>query len=332
MNYEAKAYAVKWESDIRNNSASGGLFPAIAKYILEERNGYVCGCVLEDLIPKHIVSNKWNDIERMQDSKYVQSSIGTCFSEISDLLKNGETVLFTGTSCQVKGLLEFLEIKKIESAGLLTMDFFCHGVPSPLIWKEFLSYYELKKNREVVGYRFRPKKYGWRRNNHLNSLFYKCGNSIKEDNWSYLGAHIWDSLFFGNMCLRPSCYECHFATHLKPADITMGDFWGIEDCLPVFDDGKGCSLAIIHTLKAQQILDDINYIDKEKVEVGDAIKKQINSKGPCKRPETRDSFWKCYHEYGFSNLIKSYCFYNPKRRSRAFLNRILFQFGLRNKA
>ena len=158
-----QAFAAKYVNDIRSDSASGGLFPALAKYVLENKNGWVCGCVLnqESLMPEHIVSNNWLDVQRMQDSKYVQSNMQDCYSRIGELLKKNQMVLFSGTSCQIAGLYSFLDAKRIRKDSLMTVDFFCHGVPSPQIWKEYLSFYKKKKKRTPIGYRFRSKKYGW---------------------------------------------------------------------------------------------------------------------------------------------------------------------------
>ena len=104
--YKVKAYAFKNNDDvIRSHSASGALFPAFAEYFILILHGYVCGCILdENLNAKHIVSNKWSDVLRMQDSKYVQSDMSHCFPAIGRLLLKGNYVLFSGTSCQVAGL------------------------------------------------------------------------------------------------------------------------------------------------------------------------------------------------------------------------------------
>lgn len=166
-----QTYAAKWENNVRSKSASGAFFPANAKYVLEEKKGYVCGCVLnrQTLMPEHIVTNNWPDIQRMQDSKYVQSNMKNCYCEIGELLNKGQIVLFTGTSCQVSGLYSFLEAKHISSENLLTIDFFCHGVPSPKIWKDYLRFYEEKRKRTPIGYRFRSKQYGWGSSSHGSS-------------------------------------------------------------------------------------------------------------------------------------------------------------------
>lgn len=156
-----KAYAVNHRDiAVREHSASGALFQAAARDVLEN-GGYVCGCVLEDLEVRHIVSNKLEDVARMADSKYVQSNMADCFPKIASLLRQGEMVLFSGCSCQVHGLLKFLSAKNISDEKLLTMDLICHGVPSPKIWRSYIEFYELKTGRTVADFRWRSKKYTW---------------------------------------------------------------------------------------------------------------------------------------------------------------------------
>lgn len=95
------------DEKIRMNSASGGAFYGIAEQFVEN-GGYVCGCVWDnDLEACHIVSDKIDDVLRMQSSKYTQSNMKNCYSEIKELLKAEKKVFFTGTACQVsrfKGL------------------------------------------------------------------------------------------------------------------------------------------------------------------------------------------------------------------------------------
>ena len=347
---ETRAFAVQYKDDaVRKKSASGAFFPAVAKFFLEEKKGYVCGCILgEDLLPKHIVSNDWQAIQKMQDSKYVQSNMGNCYVEIAALLKDGQWVLFTGTSCQVNGLKSVLCTKKINAEHLLCIDFFCHGVPSPRIWKEYLSFYEKQKHRKIVGYRFRCKKYGWGKNsmgsNYLNSVnlgdspLVKLPNknsasqngetTSKWDDFSY-EARMWREIFFSNLCIRTYCHSCPYTTVQKPADITMGDFWGIENVAPEFDDGKGCSIVLLRTPIAKELFHQLKIHCKQ-VELADAIKKQANAFYPSPVGTQRESFWKDYSAYGFDYVAKKYFGYTPKERAKSFVKRILFELKLRN--
>lgn len=331
--WQSKAFALQYHDEpVRMNSASGGLFPAFANYYINTLHGYVCGCVMdEELTAKHIVSNRWEDIERMQDSKYVQSDMGRCMTDIVKLLRAGQHVLFTGTSCQVNGLLFLLDSKKIDRSNLLTIDFFCHGVPSPKVWKDYVHYYEKIKGSKMEGYRFRNKTYGWgkgaqsRGTGFLSTWQWK--GTQHED--FRLIARIWPRIFFSNLCLRSYCHNCPYTKVDKPADITMGDFWGVEDFRPNFDDHKGCSMAITHSEKAESILKKLENTEILEVSIDEVIKKQGNAFAPSRPHCLRDEFWSDYNNGGIPAVLPKYFFYTGKGRLKAFVKFVLFKIHLR---
>lgn len=331
--YPPKAFALQYHDEpVRRNSASGALFPAFANHFINTLGGYVCGCVLdENLTAKHIVSNQWHDVVRMQDSKYVQSDMGLCISEIMKLLKDRQYVLFSGTSCQVNGLLSALEHKHIDTRNLLTIDFFCHGVPSPMIWKEYVYYYEKKKGKKMEGYRFRNKTYGWGKGTQSRGTGFLS-------TWKWKGAYhtdfriiarMWPRIFFSNLCLRTYCHSCPYSNVNKPADITMGDFWGIEDFHPDFDDHKGCSLAIIHNEKAEALMKELKDTEVLEVSLDEIINKQGNAFAPSKPHVRRNEFWKDYAANGFSYLLPKYFNCSTIGRFKAEVKYILFKLHLR---
>lgn len=333
---KSDAYAVQNKrDDVRKNSASGALFPAFADLFINQKHGYVCGCILDEtLTPRHIVSNAWGDVEKMQDSKYVQSDMGNCCAQVCELLKKGKSVLFTGTSCQVAGIYAACSQKRIATTNLLTLDFFCHGVPSPKVWQDYLRFYAQEKHRKVVGFRFRSKQYGWgvtsRGTGHLNTVnFFNCIQMPCRDNVSY-AARMWRSVFFSNLTLRTYCYSCKYTTALKPADITMGDFWGIDKVAPQFDDGKGCSLAILHNDKAETFFNELESVEALAVSLDDCIKKQVNAFQSSSKPLNRDTFWRDYRENGFTFVAKKYFNYNYTFRIKGRIKRFLFNLRLRN--
>lgn len=333
---QSTAYAVQNRNDkLRRNSASGALFPAFADLFINKKRGYVCGCILdENLTPRHVVSNSWADVEKMQDSKYVQSDMTDCLERICELLKAGTAVLFTGTSCQVAGLYTACAQRRIDTANLLTLDFFCHGVPSPQMWHEYLRFYSRRMHRTVIGYRFRYKEYGWgvkaRGTAHLNTVKYANRfNRQCRDSLTY-AARMWRTVFFSNLTLRTYCYSCKYATAQKPADITMGDFWGIENVAPKFDDGKGCSLAILHNDKAASLFKELEDVETLPVALDAAIRRQANAFNPCAIPENRARFWQDYREHGFDHVAQKYFFYTLKFRIKNSAARILCALGLRN--
>ena len=135
--------------------------------------------------------------------------------------------------------------------------------------------------------------------------------------------------FFSNLCLRPSCYKCNFATYLKPADITMGDFWGIDTILPEFYDNMGCSVAIVRNHTAMEVLDAIENLEKQEVPLEDGIKKQANAFKPSTKPEAREAFWNDYRMMSFKQVAHKYFAYKATRRLKCWVHRAMFQFGLR---
>lgn len=327
------AYALQYHDEIvRKHSASGALFPAFANYFINTLHGYVCGCVLDEYLrARHIVSKQWSDVERMQDSKYVQSDMGTCIAEICTLLKDGKYVLFSGTSCQVKGLLSVLEVKHISTENLLTIDFFCHGVPSPLIWSDYVCYVQHKKRFKAEGYRFRNKTYGWGKG------ILSRGTGFLST-WKYLGiwhevhslvARIWPRIFFSNLCLRGYCHVCPYTNIDKPADITMGDFWGIEDSHPNFDDHRGCSMAIVRSMKAERVINILPNTEVLKVSIDEVIKYQGNAFAPSTPNVHRTEFWEDYANKGFPFLMQKYFHYSTVGRIKARIKYILFKLHMR---
>lgn len=160
--------------DVRLRSSSGGAFTFLATQILQE-NGVVFGVMLnDDLMPVFSWTETKNGLEAFRGSKYVQAEVGNAFVDCEQFLKQGRKVLFAGTPCQVAGLRHFLR-KQYEN--LLLVDFLCHGVPSPMVWRQYLSSLlrptgaAAGKNTDFVslnaiptgkwGISFRDKELGW---------------------------------------------------------------------------------------------------------------------------------------------------------------------------
>ena len=71
---------------------------------------------------------------------------------VKEDLINKKKVLFTGTPCQIVGLKLFLG-KRSTDDNLLLCEILCHGVPSPLIWKEYLNFVQLKTKSNIIDYK-----------------------------------------------------------------------------------------------------------------------------------------------------------------------------------
>lgn len=234
------------DDDVRMKSSSGGLFTLFAKKILSE-HGVIFGAAFDnELMVHHVSVETLEELNRLQGSKYLQSSIENTYQEAEQFLKAGRKVLFTGTACQIAGLKQFLR-KKYNL--LYTVDVLCHGVPSPKVWKRYLEHSEKYHGGAVTQVFFREKKFGWK----AYSMKLKFSNSkvyeriFKKD--------LFMRLFLSNMCLRPSCHDCKYKSLDRPSDITIGDSWGIEHYMPDMDDDKGTSVVLVHSQQGEQLFD-----------------------------------------------------------------------------
>ena len=217
-------------------------------------------CILDDnlnVLHKRAVTADERDA--FKGSKYVQSDLGNIFSDILDDINDGLLVLFVGTPCQCGGLKSYLYQKKISTDNLILADMVCHGAPSPLIWKEHVSFIQKKSAKRIKDYRFRLKVNGW--HNHTEMIIYDDGKTDYKSDLSQINK----KLFHANLTLREACYNCKYTNLNRCSDITIADFWGIEKHMPDFDDNKGISLILINTQKGIGIYNAIksNLDDRE---------------------------------------------------------------------
>jgi len=135
-NPEPDIYAFSAEEKILYDSSSGGIFTFLAEHILKA-GGYVVGAAYDSkFFVNHVIFHNMEELDKIQRSKYLQSSTGNTYKEVKELLDKGESVLYSGCPCKIAGLLRFL--KKIYD-NLYTVDLLCHGVPSPKLFQEHLN-------------------------------------------------------------------------------------------------------------------------------------------------------------------------------------------------
>lgn len=293
-----QAWAV-WHADeeIRLASSSGGFFSLLAKAVMDQQ-GVVYGAAVINKKVKHIRISDHEEIVSLRGSKYVQSEIGRCYLEAEKDLKAGKWVLFTGTPCQIEALKSFLS-KEYER--LICMDFICHGVPSPKIWEHYARMREDEHGSEIKSISFRDKRNGWKRYGlsieFLNESVYYLNKS--ED--PYLRSFLWD------LSLRPSCYECVFKKQNRRSDITVADFWGVDQVETQMDDDKGTSLVIINTAKGQVFFEELyNQMHFKQVDAQKAIAHNPVMIKSVRKPKARDSFMKEAFQKDFSECVKQY--------------------------
>lgn len=299
-------YAV-WHKDeiTRLQSRSGGVFTALSDFILDN-GGVVYGCCLTDELEiKHIRAERKRERDLMRGSKYAQSTLGDTFKEIKKDLNGGKSVLFTGTSCQVAGLKNYIGDS---NRNLLLVDIVCHGVPSPLIFSEYIRYLERKRNKRIVAFDFRNKnKYGWR--DHVETIYYNDDSA--ED------SKVYTTIFYDHNCLRPCCYVCKFKKLTHPGDITIADYWGVEKAAPQYDDNKGTSLVMINTIRGEEIFDRVREkLVWQRTSIEDSMQPPFY--GPFSEPKSRERFWREYKNKGIDRIIDKI---SRKTRKKAIVNR-----------
>lgn len=247
---ETKAYAALSKNDeTRLESSSGGIFSELAKLILQA-NGIVYGAKYDnDFKVIHTGIEDIESLKELRGAKYSQSDLSTIFQTVKKQLNNGRQVLFSGTPCQIGGLKAFL---KKDYDNLYCIDFVCHGVPSPLVWKKYIEYRsQVDADNQVPEYiNLRNKESGWSHYSYQVEFAYSKSNHYLCQN----DKDLYMSLFVNNYILRRSCSNCYYKDYSRESDITLGDFWGIWDILPSMDDNKGTSVVFTHSNKGEKLL------------------------------------------------------------------------------
>lgn len=310
-------YAVKHHSDeVRMQSSSGGMFTALSDWILE-LGGSVYGATFDNtfrVCHKRAATEKERD--EFRGSKYLQSDIGMIFTEVKKDLKNGLPVLFSGTPCQTAGLSRYLCITKTDASGLYLCDLICHGTPSPKIFQEYLNLIRRKKHSDIRRMTFRYKPLGWR----AQAMAVEFCN--RQRYCSAASNNLYYRLFLPNIILRPSCYQCPFACLHRPSDITIGDFWGIENSMPEFEDAKGVSLVLTSTPKGRLLLQSVeDRLDVRSVRPEQGM--QWNLKKPSVPSPKTDAFWADYQAHGFEYVVRKYAEGGVRGKIKSGIKRIL---------
>ena len=227
--------------------ASGGAFAKLADYVIKQ-GGVVYGVIYdENMVVCHSRTDNLTDLEKMYSSKYVQSTTRDTFKQTKEDLENGKLVLYSGTPCQIAGLKSYLQ-KDYEN--LITVDLVCHGVPSPLVFDVFKK--EISPKNELKTVNMRSKIYGW--GEEITEVKYQKneGNLIipmKNNNYS--------KLFVNDLSTNNSCLDCQFNGCPRVADITIGDFWGVDEYDKSLNDNKGLSVVLLNSTKGERYFSKI---------------------------------------------------------------------------
>ena len=295
--------AMNPNEQVRLASSSGGIFTLLAEAIIEE-DGVVFGARFDtDWNVIHDYTETKEGLVAFRGSKYVQSQVGDCFSKVKSFLQTGRKVMFTGASCQIAGLKHFL---RKEYDNLFTVDVICHGVPSPQVWRKYLNEFVAPqggknsvlthpKNRKkkIENIDFRSKSSGWKKFSFALTLSEATADGAKNTvlRSALFSEDAYMNAFLTNLSLRPSCYTCPVKAGKSGSDITIGDFWGVENVLPELDDDKGCGAVLIYTEKGKKLCDTLSF-NRIPVPYEDILRRNPSLETSVRKPVNRDFFFR----------------------------------------
>lgn len=288
-------------------SASGGAFVEIASSVLC-RNGVVYGCAYEkskeDILKvKHIRVDNDAELIRLQGSKYVQSDISEIYPLIKTDISNEKEILFSGTPCQVAAIKsEFGNYDK-----LTLIDIICHGVPSQKMFSDYLKILKKKYFRyQITNLLFRDKQSGWGMSAKLE-LLDLSGIKIYKNLPCNISSYY--KMFLSSEIYRESCYFCQYATSKRVGDITLGDYWGIQNNETLsnvltkngFELTNGVSCVIVSSNKGDEIVKGTNLV-LLKSDLHDVSRENFQLQRPSIAPKSRIEIMNLYSEKGYEAL------------------------------
>ena len=277
------------------SSSSGGAFTALSDAFLKSGDAVVAAVYNYE---NHTVEFQMildeKQRERAKGSKYMQSKPGDIYQEAYHWLMDNpkKELLFVGMGCQSDGFRKFSEIKGIRDRVYI-VDIICHGSPSPKLWREYAESIQ-KKDGRITYLTFKDKRNGW-----------KSPTAYVKVNGSERPLKDYVKVFYNRCALRPSCYECPYATTERKTDMTIGDFWHIEETIPDFYDPNGNSLFLIHTDRGEELFEKIrDNLDYRLSNTAQCW--QANLEAPTQKSGQRDVFWNDYQKRGIDFVIKKY--------------------------
>lgn len=310
---------VAWSLDesIRLRSSSGGIYPELARKILEQNGVIFAVGWNSEWLPEHKKITTWEQISETQGSKYVQSKVGSAHAEVVHHLKQDKKVLFVGTPCQVAGLRNMIKasgIGKLES-NVILVDLVCFGVPSPKILKKYLN--ESFRGKIIQSIVFRSKIKGWSR----PYIIIKYEKDKKQKEYHTLlykdpfGYGFGKKMFHGKIC-----YNCPFSKILRQGDITLGDFWGVPE---KYKDERGVSVVLVNSKKGEEIFSELIkdkrvFAEQVPLEIATKSNPRIIS-GRLEIPKEREKILRALDNKSWKYITRKYI--KPPVGLRSFVRR-----------
>ena len=333
--FEKSAYVgVFLNKSINAKSASGGLFAALAKHVFSKMSGVVYGaamvCENDILKCKHIRIERESDLYRIQGTKYIQSHTAGVYKQVKSDLKSGRYVLFSGTSCQVAGLKNFIG----DSDHLFTVDLVCHGVPLDKIFYDYISYLENKFHGRAVDISFRSKEisYHGKKMPYVVNIKFNSGISGTFNKCVVRPKSAFYSLFMSRAGYRSSCYECKYASLHKPSDLTLGDFRPNDEEMIEYGFNKSevYSSIIVHSRKGANLIEDVASVVKLwHVDMSMMLMQHLNLQNPSTITDEGKKLYAIYENGGFRRLQRYILMKNVVLQYKYIAKKLLKEFNLK---
>lgn len=279
-------------------SSSGGAFTALSDTVLKA--GGVIAASVYDYEKREVVFRLLETAEernQARGSKYIQSNPGTIYADCLQWLKENaqKPLLFIGTGCQTEAFRRYLNAAGKEyRERVFLADIICHGVPSPKLWQEYLAGLEKKQKQAVRFITFKDKRNGWRRP--TAAVQFADGEVLMRD-----FARVYNS----HCMLREACYHCPFTTVHRKSDITIGDFWGIENHFPEENDARGVSLVLVHTPNGSELWTEASKaMEVFAVSTENCMQNRLRT--PTEKAPFEKQFWTDYQKHGIQYVMKKY--------------------------
>lgn len=277
------------------SSSSGGAFTALSDVFLNNGDAIACSTYnFETHQQEFRIIEKSDDRNLARGSKYMQSIPADIYIKIEQYLSEHpmKKLLFFGMGCQSAGFIKYAEIKGFIDR-VTVVDIICHGSSSPQIWKEFAESLEKRKGK-IKSLNFRDKRRGWNR----ATAVAKIG-----DKEVFLGDYL--DVYYSCNEMRPSCHKCPYTSTERYTDLTIGDFWHIENTMPNEYNEDGTSLFLIHTEKGRELFEAASSaLHWFSSDVTNCL--QMNLERPTSVSKSRNEFWKDYYKHGIDFVIKKY--------------------------
>lgn len=283
-------FAAKHEKDeIVLQSSSGGSFSKLMEYVFSQ-NGIVYGAQFDDdFRVVHGRAENLKEAEKFRSSKYVQSDLSGIYKLVADDLGKGRMVLFSGTPCQVNAVRKYLMAAGTNMAQLYLCEVICHGVSSPGTWREYFNIVKSKYVKDpidILNVNMRSKKHNWEKQR-LEIEVSQGSISENIQKFSY------NTFYHSSYGTRPSCFQCHYVSMKRTADLTLGDFWNKDQLKLKFDISNGVNEVLINTAKGKKLFDQA-FAEAKKQKLPLKAGWQPHLEYASKMPKKYDAFWTEY--------------------------------------